>query len=81
MSEQMTTEQATNEALLRFIRKTRRLEPAAFNRVWAMLPGAVQDALRLAEVAADKVRDEHKPTAEGLAGLDWPAGPELEDEE
>lgn len=81
MTEQMTTEQATNEALLRMVRKFRRMEPEVFNDIMRQLPREARDALGLAEAAADRVRDQHKPTPEGLTGLDWPAEPDYGDEE
>lgn len=81
MTEQMTTEQATNEAVLLLTRKLRRMEPKAFRRVWALLPDGAKDALGLAEAAADRMRDQHPATPEGLTGLDWPAEQEYDDEE
>lgn len=80
MTQQMTSEQATNEALLRFTRKLRRTESDAFKRVWALLPDGAKEALGLAEAAADRVRDQHIPTPEGLIGLDWPAKPDATEE-
>lgn len=81
MNEQMTSEQATNEALLRMVRKLRRLHQEAYIDVMSQLPREAREALRKAELAADVLRDTRPATIEGLAGLDWPTLPELEDEE
>lgn len=63
----MTEGQATDEALLLFIRKMRRLHPDAFAEVIGRLPEGARWALDTAERRADRVRDEY-----GIGWLDYP---------
>lgn len=72
-TDQMTEAQATDEALLRYMRKMMRMAPEAHAAVWAKLPDGAKRALMAGEVRADVLRDSHKPTAEGLTELDWPS--------
>jgi hypothetical protein len=68
-----TASQATDEALLLFIRKVRRLHPAAFGDVWAKLPDGAKQALAAAEMRADVLRDTNR-------GLTWQPDPTDEDD-
>lgn len=52
-----TDSEATDEALLLFIRKVRRLHPDAYASVLRQLPEGARTALTLAENRADMVRD------------------------
>lgn len=52
-----TTEQATDEAVLLLTRKLRRLHPDVYNALIAKLPDGARDALDLADVRADSLRD------------------------
>ncbi len=63
----MTDEQATDEAVLLFTRKLRRLHPDAFADVWARLPDGARRALERAERRADLLRD-----VGGVAVLQYP---------
>lgn len=66
----MTETQATDEALLLFIRKMRRMHPDAFADVWGKVPGGAQTALLRAEMRADVYRDHHTPAWPVEADLD-----------
>lgn len=68
---EMTNHEATDEALLLFIRKMRRLHPDAFGDIWAQLPEGAQTALRIAETRADVLRD----SAGGPSNLQYPEDP------
>ncbi len=52
-----TDTEATDEALLLFTRKMRRMHPEAFAAVWAKLPDGAKDAILFSEVRADTLRD------------------------
>lgn len=69
-----TEAQAADEALLLFIRKTRRLHPEAFGQVWAKLPEGAKRALHAAEMRADVLRDD-KSTERT-----WTPEPDLDEE-
>lgn len=56
MSEIYTDQQATDEALLLFVRKVRRLHPNTFADVIGRLPEGARDALNQAELRADTLR-------------------------
>lgn len=63
-TEYFTEAQATDEAMLLFIRKMRRLQPEAFAAIWAKLPDGAKEAISASERRADRVRD-------AGAGLTW----------
>ena len=71
----MTEQEATDEALLLFTRKVRRLHSEAFAEVWAMLPDGAKEALGMAEARADLLRDRA-----GIKNLAYPPV-EFEDED
>lgn len=52
-----TDNQATDEAVLLFTRKMRRIHPAAFADIWKRLPDGAKRALETAERRADQLRD------------------------
>jgi hypothetical protein len=52
-----TDAQATDEAVLLLTRKLRRLHPGAYADLMARLPDGARDALALADVRADQLRD------------------------
>jgi hypothetical protein len=64
---QMTNEQATDEAVLRLIRKLGRLHPAAYADVMGRLPEGAREQLGAAERRADTLRDRH-----GVENLTFP---------
>jgi hypothetical protein len=53
----MTQTEATDEAVLLFTRKLRRLQPAAFAELWDKLPVGARLALQRADIRADVRRD------------------------
>jgi hypothetical protein len=53
----MTEAQATDEAVLLFTRKLRRLHTAAFQDIWRRLPDGAKEAIYAAERRADQLRD------------------------
>jgi hypothetical protein len=71
MTHTMTDHEATDEALLLFTRKTRRLHPEVFASVWTKIPEGARRALEAAERRADRLRDAHG----GARGLEYPADP------
>jgi hypothetical protein len=76
-----TDQEATDEAVLLFVRKLRRLHPDAFAAVMGRLPKGARTALMLAENRADVVRGRDR--AEGIApGMrPYPNPYELDDED
>ncbi len=56
-SETFTEAQATDEMVLLFTRKMRRMHPEAFADVWSKLPVGAQRAVCDAERRADMLRD------------------------
>lgn len=72
----MTESQATDEALLLFIRKVRRLHPEAFADVIARLPEGARWALNMAENRADRVRN-----VTAVADLEYPMPIDVEEDE
>lgn len=64
----MTEGQATDESVLRLVRKLRRLHPAAYADVMAAMPDGARDALIYAEARADVLRDQ----SGGAACLAYP---------
>jgi ABC-type nitrate/sulfonate/bicarbonate transport system substrate-binding protein len=66
-SHQMTETEATDQAVLLFVRKVRRLHPEAFADVIARLPEGARWALTLTENRADILRDQ-----KGIKNLEWP---------
>lgn len=71
---EMTQTEATDEALLLFLRKMRRTSPDAFGKVWEKLPREARDALHRAEMRADVRRDTY-----GTRPV-WPVEPDLDRE-
>ncbi len=71
MTTEMTNQQATDEALLLFVRKMRRTNSTAFAEVWAKLPEGAQSALLIAETRADVFREQ----VGGAGNLQYPADP------
>lgn len=64
MSEIMYTDnQATDEALLLFLRKIHRLYPAAYADVITKLPDGAREALSTAELRADTLRSRDRESA------------------
>lgn len=61
-----TEAQATDEAVLLFVRKMRRMHPDAFADVWAKLPDGAKEAIGATERRADKERD-----ANGISPDRW----------
>jgi hypothetical protein len=51
-----TENEATDEAVLLFTRKMRRLHPGAFADIWQRLPDGAKDALLTSERRADQTR-------------------------
>lgn len=72
-NETFTEAEALDEAVLRITRRLRRLHPEAFEGLWAALPDGAKDALLMAEVRADKIRDR--------GPKEWPAAPTEDDEQ
>ena len=64
----MDDSQATDEAVLLFVRKVRRLHPEAFADVMGRLNEGARWALQMAENRADSNRD----AVGGVACLAWP---------
>ena len=56
-SKTLTDQEATDEAVLLLTRKLRRLHPAISAELLKALPAGAREALQLAEIRADKVRD------------------------
>jgi hypothetical protein len=75
MAYTMTEAQATDEAVLLFTRKMRRLHPDAFADIWAKLPDGAKTAVVAAENRADRLRDQ-----EGNS-LAYPVDEDPEDDE
>lgn len=71
----MTETQATDEAVLLFTRKLRRLHPAAFQDIWHRLPDGAKCAIYAAERRADQLRD----AAGGADRLEYPVDEELDE--
>jgi hypothetical protein len=65
---EMTAAEATDEAVLRLIRKLGRLHPAAYADVIRQLPEGAREQLEAAERRADVLRDQH-----GISSLTYPA--------
>lgn len=74
MSHQMDDTEATDEAVLLLTRKLRRLHPAAYADIMSKLPAGARDALNLADVRADRLRDQTEERS-------WPQEEELEEED
>lgn len=74
----MTDAEATDEAMLLFTRKMRRLHTRAFDDVWARLPEGAKRAIYAAERRADVLRDQ---TAGGADGLAYSTDDDPEDDE
>lgn len=52
--------QGTDEAVLLLIRKLQRLHPEAAKDLWSRLPDGARDALHMAEIRADVLRDQRE---------------------
>lgn len=76
MTAEMTDSEATDEAVLLLVRKLRRTERDAFDRLMAKLPDDVIRALDAADLRASVYR-----TKVGIDNIVWPAEPDYGDEE
>jgi hypothetical protein len=70
MTETYTEAQATDEAVLLFVRKMRRMHPDVFAEVWSKIPEGAQEAIWATERRADRERD-----ANGISQDRWPIEP------
>jgi hypothetical protein len=74
-----TAEQALDEAVLLLIRKTRRLAPEAFGKIWRELPEGARDMISDTENRADRQRSDDQLAGIKIGTRPFPAPFEFED--